>query len=92
MLDFKESWDRYLPLIEFSYNNSYHSTIGIAPYEALYGRKCRSPLCWMEVGDKFLDGSELIRETFEKIPLIQERLKIMFSRQKSYTDPKRRDI
>ena len=71
VLDFKESWDRYLPLIEFSYNNSYHSTIGMAPYEALYGRKCRSPLCWMEVGEKSLEGPELIRETSERIRLIQ---------------------
>ena len=52
VLDFKESWDKYLSLIEFVYNNSYHSSIGMAPYEALYGRKCRSPSCWNEVGEK----------------------------------------
>ena len=52
MLEFKGSWDRYLPLKEFAYNNSYQSSIEMAPYEALYGRKCRTPLCWDEVGEK----------------------------------------
>ena len=67
---FKESWDRYLPLIEFSYNNSYHSTIGMAPYEALYEKKCRSPLYWIEMGEKKIEDLELISETLEKVPLI----------------------
>src|SRR5262249_25027192 len=80
------------PLIEFAYNNSYHSTIGMAPYKALYGRKCRSLVCWMDVGDKQLEGPDLIRETSEKVPMIQERLKTAFSRQKSYADPKRKDV
>ena len=52
VMDFGGGWEKYLPLVEFAYNNSYHSTIGIAPYEALYGRKYRSPSCWMEVGDR----------------------------------------
>ena len=81
-----------LPLVEFAYNNSYHSTIGMAPNEALYGRKCRSPSCWMEVGDRELEGPELIRETSEKVPIIQERMRTAFSRQKSYADPRRRDV
>ena len=51
VIDFGKSWDTHLPLVEFSYNNSYHSSIKVAPFEALYGRKCRSPLCWAEVGD-----------------------------------------
>ena len=92
MLDFKGSWDQYLPLVEFAYNNSYHSSIGMAPYEALYGRKCRSPSCWTEVGDKQIEGPELIRETSEKVPLIQERLRTAFSRQQSYADLKRRAV
>ena len=91
MIDFKGSWDKYLPLIEFAYNNSYHSTIGMAPYEALYGRNCRSPLCWTEVGDRQLESSELIRMTSETVPLIQARLKTTFSRQQSYADLKRKD-
>ena len=56
MLEFKGSWDRYLPLMEFAYNNSYQSSIEMAPYEALYGRKCRTPLCWDEVGERKLLG------------------------------------
>ena len=91
-MDFGGSWEKYLPLVEFAYNNSYHSTIGMAPYEALYGRKCRSPSCWMEVGDRELEGPELIRETSEKVPIIQERMRMAFSRQKSYADPRRRDV
>ena len=92
MLDFKGSWDQYLPLVEFAYNNSYHSSIGMPPYEALYGRKCRSPLCWTEVGEKQIEGPDLIRETSEKVPLIQDRLRTTFSRQWSYADLKRRDV
>lgn len=77
MIDFGKAWDTHLPLIEFSYNNSYHTSIKVAPFEALYGRKCRSPLCWAEVGDTQLakgqvsnstfTGPEIIRETTKKI-------------------------
>ncbi|GJU74769.1 putative reverse transcriptase domain-containing protein [Tanacetum coccineum] len=80
------SWDCYLPLIEFSYNNSYHASIKAATYEALYGRKCRSPICWSEVGDSQLTGPELIRDTTEKIVQIKNRLLAARSRQKSYVD------
>src|SRR5262249_13531582 len=92
VLDFKGSWEEHLPLIEFAYNNSYHSTIGMAPYEALYGRRCRSPSSWMEVGEFHMEGPELLKETTEKIPIIQQRIRTAFSRQKSYSDPKRRDV
>ena len=82
----------HLPFIEFAYNNSYHASIEIAPYEALlYGRKCRSPLSW-EVGERQLTGLELVKITSEKVPTIQQRLKTAFSRQKSYADPKRKDV
>ncbi|GJT76829.1 putative reverse transcriptase domain-containing protein [Tanacetum coccineum] len=67
VLDFGNGWDRHLPLIEFSYNNSYHTSIKAAPFEALYGRKCRSPVCWAEVGDVQLNGPEIIHETTENI-------------------------
>ncbi|GJX83807.1 reverse transcriptase domain-containing protein [Tanacetum coccineum] len=67
VIDFRGSWDRHLPLVEFSYNNSYHASIKAAPFEELYGRKCRSPVCWSEVGDIQLMGPEMIRETTEKI-------------------------
>ncbi|XP_071718866.1 uncharacterized protein [Rutidosis leptorrhynchoides] len=66
----------YLPLAEFSCNNSYHSSIKAAPFEALYGRKCRSPLCWSEISDLQLTGPEIIQETTEKIFQIQEKLKM----------------
>jgi hypothetical protein len=59
-LEFGESWEEHLSLVEFTYNNSYHSTIGMAPFEALYSRKCRTPLCWEEVGDRKLYGAELV--------------------------------
>ncbi|GKA08562.1 putative reverse transcriptase domain-containing protein [Tanacetum coccineum] len=73
-LDFGNSWDRHLPLIEFSYNNSYHTSIKAAPFEALYGWKCRSPVCWAEVGDAQLTGPEIIHETTEKIVQIKQRI------------------
>ncbi|GJS20027.1 putative reverse transcriptase domain-containing protein [Tanacetum coccineum] len=86
VIDFGSSWDRHLPLVEFSYNNSYHASIKAAPCEALYGQKCRSPVCWSEVGDSQLTGPEMIRETTEKIVQIKNRLLTARSRQKSYAD------
>ena len=80
-----------MPLIEFAYNNSYHASIEMAPYEALYGRKYRSPLCW-EVGERQLSGPELVHITSEKVPIIQQRLRTEFSRKKSYADPRRKDV
>nr|GFB19992.1 putative reverse transcriptase domain-containing protein [Tanacetum cinerariifolium] len=71
VLDFGKGWDKHLPLVEFSYNNSYHTSIKAAPFEALYGRKCRSPICWAEVGDRQLTGPEIIYETTEKIVQIK---------------------
>ena len=90
--DFGGSWDKHLSLIEFSYNNSYHSSIQAAPYEALYGRKCRSPLCWAEVGDTQLTGSELIQETTDKVQKIQSKLKAAQYWQKSYADIRRKPL
>ena len=92
VLNFKGSWEKYLSLVEFSYNNSYHSSIDMAPYEALYGRKCKSPLCWEEVGERKLLGLEIIQMTSEKINLIRERLQTAQSRQKSYYDDSRREV
>ena len=79
-------------LVEFAYNNSYHSSIEMAPFVALYGRKCRSPICWNEVGERKLLGPELVQLTTEKIQLIRERLLAAQSRQKSYVDNRRRDL
>ncbi|GKC25636.1 putative reverse transcriptase domain-containing protein [Tanacetum coccineum] len=66
VIDFGKGWDKHLPLIEFSYNNNYHASIKAAPFEALYGQKCISPVCWAEVGDVQLTGQEIIHETTEK--------------------------
>nr|GEZ57148.1 putative reverse transcriptase domain, ribonuclease H-like domain, aspartic peptidase domain protein [Tanacetum cinerariifolium] len=74
VIDFENGWERHLPLVEFSYNNRYHASIKATPFEALYGRKCRSPVCWAEVGDAQLTGPEIIQETTEKIVQIKQRL------------------
>ena len=92
MIDYEGSWDRHIPLVEFVYNNSFQSSIGMAPYEALYGRKCRTPLCWTKLSEKKVIGSDLIQETEEKVKMIRERLKVANDRQKSYADMKRKDI
>ena len=92
VLEFKGSWNRYLPLIEFAYNNSYQSSIEMAPYEALYGRKCRTPLCWDEVGERKLLGPEIVQVTTDNVKVIRDRLKIAQDRQKSYADNRRRDL
>ncbi|GJX06248.1 putative reverse transcriptase domain-containing protein [Tanacetum coccineum] len=86
VIDFGNGWEGHLPLIEFSYNNSYHTSIKAAPFEALYGRKFRSPVCWAEVGDARLTGLELVHETTEKIVQIKQRMQAARDRQKSYTD------
>nr|GEV55019.1 putative reverse transcriptase domain-containing protein [Tanacetum cinerariifolium] len=86
VIDFGNSWDRHLSLVEFSYNNNYHASIKATPFEALYGRNCRSPVYWSEVGDSQLTGPELIRETTKKIVQIKNRLLTAISRQKSYAD------
>ena len=78
--DYGGSWDRHIPLVEFVYNNNFQSSIGMAPYEALYGRKCRTPLCWTELSKKKLIGPDLIQETEEKVKMIRERLKVATDR------------
>ena len=72
VLDFKGSWEEHLPLVEFAYNNSYQASIQMEPYEALYGRPCRSLICWTEVGERSIKGPDLIRDTFEKVDLIRK--------------------
>nr|GEV56758.1 putative reverse transcriptase domain-containing protein [Tanacetum cinerariifolium] len=84
MIDFGNGWERHLPLVEFSYNNSYHASIKATSFEALYGRKCRSLLFWAEVGDAQLTGPELIHESTEKIVQIKQRIQAARDRQKSY--------
>ena len=74
ILDLKGSWEEHLPLVEFPYNNSYQESIQMTPYEALYGRPCRSPICWTEVGESSITGPDLIGDISEKVNLIRKRL------------------
>ncbi|GJS08862.1 putative reverse transcriptase domain-containing protein [Tanacetum coccineum] len=92
VMDFKKGWDKHLPLIEFSYNNNYHTSIKAAPFKALYGIKFRSPICWAEVGDAQLTGPEIVRETTEKIIQIKHRLQASRDRQRSYADKRRKPL
>jgi hypothetical protein len=89
-LDFGGSWDEHLPLAEFSYNNSYQSSLKAAPFEVLYGRKCRSPICWFEPRSNRDFETDFIKEKQDIIDIIRNRLKIAQSHQKSYADQKRR--
>ena len=89
VLDLKGSWEKHLPLVEFVYINSYQASIQMASYEALYGRPCRSPVCWTEVGERTTTGPKLVRDTSEKVDLIRKRLLMAQSRHKSYADRRR---
>ncbi|GJR23992.1 putative reverse transcriptase domain-containing protein [Tanacetum coccineum] len=92
VIDFGKGWDKHLPLVDISYNNSYHASIKAAPFEALYGRKCRSPVCWAEVGDSQLTGPEIIQETTKKIVQIHQRLQAARDRQRSYANVRRKPL
>ena len=92
IIDFRGSWEDYLPLAEFAYNNSYQASIQMAPYEALYGRRCRTPTCWIELGELQVLGPDLVADTESKVKLIRDRLKEASDRQKSYADLKRKEI
>ncbi|GJU76714.1 putative reverse transcriptase domain-containing protein [Tanacetum coccineum] len=92
VIDFGNGWVKHFPLVEFSYNNSYHASIKAAPFEALYGRKCRSPVCWAEVGQVQLTGPELVQETTERIIQIKQRIQTAHDRQKSYADLKHKPM
>ena len=91
-LGHKGIWEEHLPLVEFSYSNSYQASIQMAPYGALYGRPCRSSICWTEVGESSIIGPDLISDTSEKVSLIRKRLLTAQSRQKSYADVRRRPL
>ncbi|GJW90037.1 putative reverse transcriptase domain-containing protein [Tanacetum coccineum] len=92
VIDFRKGWDKHLPLVELSYNNSYHASIKAAPFETLYGRKCRSPVCWTKVGDSQLTGPKIIQETNEKIVQIRQRLQAARDRQRSYANVRRKPL
>ncbi|GJY85310.1 putative reverse transcriptase domain-containing protein [Tanacetum coccineum] len=92
VIDFGKGWEKHLPLVEFSYKNRYHANIKATPFEALYGRKCRSPVCWAEVGDVQLTGPEIIHETTEKIVQIRQRLQAARDRRRSYANVRRKPL
>ncbi|WVZ76081.1 LOW QUALITY PROTEIN: hypothetical protein U9M48_024083 [Paspalum notatum var. saurae] len=92
VLTYGKDWECSLPYAEFSYNNGHQASLGMAPFEALYGRKCRTPLMWSEAGERTLLGPALIKEAEEKVAEIQARLKEAQSRQKSYADNRRREL
>lgn len=91
-LEFEGCWEKFPPLVEFSYNNSYQSSIKMAPYEVLYVRKCKTPLYWLELSERKIFGADLVRETKEKVKVIRDYLKVAFDLQESYTDLKIKDI
>ena len=91
-MELKGSWDTHLALMEFAYNNCYQASIEMAPLEALYGRKCRTPMCWDEVGERRLVGPELVQITSEKLKVVRDNLKIARDRQKSYANNSRKDL
>ncbi|KAK8501513.1 hypothetical protein V6N12_041447 [Hibiscus sabdariffa] len=92
VIDFDRNWEKSIPLVEFAYNNSYQTSIQMAPFEALYGRRCRTPLCWSELGENKILGPQMIQDTEKLVQIIHDRLKQAFDRQKAYADTKRRDI
>ena len=92
VIEFSGSWDGYIQLMEFAYNTSFQLSIGMAPYEALYGRKCRTPVCWTELNEHKVIGLDIVKDTEEKVQVIRKRFKAANDRQKSYADLKRRDI
>ena len=92
VLELKDKWVDHLVLVEFAYNNSYQASIGMALYEALYRRKCRTPLCWDEIGKQKFNDVELIEITSEKIRIIEDGLKVAQDHQKSYVDTRRREL
>jgi hypothetical protein len=91
-LKYGKGWDKSLPHAEFSYNNSYQASLKMAPFEALYGRKCRKPLYWNQTGESQLFGLEILQEAEKQVHIIRENLKTAQSRQKSYADNRRREL
>ncbi|GJS26448.1 putative reverse transcriptase domain-containing protein [Tanacetum coccineum] len=92
VIEIGKGWVNLLPSVEFSYNNSYHASIKAAPFKSLYGRRCRSLVCWAEVGEVQLTSLEKVQETIEKIIHIKQRIQAAHDRQKSYADLKRKPM
>ena len=92
VLSYGKNWEKCLPFAEFSYNNSFQASLGMAPFEALYGTKCRTPLNWSETGERPFFGPDSINEAESQVQLIRDRLRIAQSRQNSYADRRRREL
>jgi len=92
VLNYVSDWEKSLPHAKFSYNNSYQASIQMSPFEALYGRKCRTALMWSQVGERAFFGPNKIKEAEEGVAHVRENLKIAQSRQKSFADNRRRDL
>jgi hypothetical protein len=92
ILEFPQKWDERLPLAEFSYNNSYQESIKMAPFEALYGRRCQTPLKWSEPGERWFFRPHMVKEMEEKVQRIIHNLKEAQARQKSYADRRRQPL
>jgi hypothetical protein len=92
VLEFPQKWDDCLPLAEFSYNNNYQESIKMAPFEALYGRRCRTPLNWSEPGERWFFRPDMVKETEEKVQRIIHNLREAQARQKSYADKRRQPM
>nr|GFD02050.1 retrotransposon protein, putative, Ty3-gypsy subclass [Tanacetum cinerariifolium] len=86
------NWDDYICLVEFAYNNSWHASIKCAPFEMLYGRKCRASICWDQVGKRVIEGPEMIEVTNEKVAVAKEKLKEARTHQKGYADKNRKSL
>lgn len=91
-IDFKGNWDEHLHLAKFAYNNSSQQSIEMAPFEALYGKACRTPVCWEEVGERKLTGPEIVQMTIENLQTTRNRLRMAQSRRKSYADKRRKPL
>jgi hypothetical protein len=92
IIHYGTNWDKCLAMAEFSYNKSYQSSIQMAPFEALYSRRCRTPLSWSETGERQIFGPDLVTEAKNKVKIIQANLKTAQSRQKSYADQRRKPL
>jgi hypothetical protein len=86
------SWDKSVPYVEFSYNNSYEASLKMTPFEALYGRKCRTLLYWVQTGERQFFGPKIMQEAEEQVRIIRESMRTTQSRQKSYADTRRRQL
>src|SRR4051812_10348097 len=92
VISFGKKWEECLPLVEFSYNSSYHASLKMAPYEVLHGRKCRTPLNWSEIGERTLIDQDIVQRAEDQVHAIREQLKAAQSRQKSNYDRKHREM